>query len=41
MSKYRPKKDSDQWRETILEARKSGLSDQEYCRTHGIPSSTF
>ena len=41
MLKYRPKKDSDQWRETILEARKSGLSDQEYCRTHGIPSSTF
>lgn len=41
MSKYRPVKTAEQWRQIILDARKSGLSDLQYCRNQGIPSSSF
>ena len=35
------KRTVEEWRQIILEARNSGLSDYEYCRINTIPPSTF
>ena len=35
------KRTAEEWRQIILEARNSGLSDFEYCRIKSIPPSTF
>lgn len=35
------KRTNEEWRQVILEARNSGLSDYEYCRINTIPPSTF
>lgn len=35
------KRTAEEWRQIILEARNSGLSDYEYCRINTIPPSTF
>lgn len=34
-------KRQQQWLETIIECRTSGLSDRQWCDEHGISSSTF
>lgn len=31
----------DEWMELITRCRQSGLSDDRWCREHGIPASTF
>ena len=41
MNKRAKKRTAEEWRKIILEARKSGLSDYEYCRINTIPPSTF
>lgn len=41
MSKRAPRRSNEEWRQIILEARSCGGSDFEYCRSHGIPHSTF
>ncbi len=41
MSKRAPRRSDEEWRKIILEARSCGGSDYEYCRSHGIPHSTF
>ena len=41
MSKRAPRRSDEEWRQIILEARSCGGSDFEYCRSHGIPHSTF
>lgn len=35
------KRTNEEWRQIILEARNSGMSDFEYCRINSIPPSTF
>lgn len=35
------KRTAEEWRQIILEARNSGMSDFEYCRINTIPPSTF
>ena len=35
------KRTAEEWRQIILEARNSGMSDYEYCRINTIPPSTF
>ncbi len=35
------KRTAEEWRQIILEARNSGLSDYEYCCINTIPPSTF
>ena len=41
MSTRAKKRTAKEWRQIILEARNSGLSDYEYCRINTIPPSTF
>ena len=41
MGKRAPRRSIEEWRQIILEARASGLSDYEYCRNKGIASSSF
>ncbi len=41
MSKRAPRRSDEEWRQIILEARSCGSSDFEYCKSHGIPHSTF
>ena len=35
------KRTAEEWRQIILEARNSGMSDFEYCRINTIPPGTF
>ncbi len=41
MNKRAKKRTAEEWRKIILEARKSGLSDYEYCRINTITPSAF
>ena len=41
MGKRAPRRSIEEWRQIILEARASGVSDYEYCRNKGIASSSF
>ena len=41
MNKRAPRRSDEEWHQIILAARTSGLNDFEYCRTNGIPRSTF
>lgn len=41
MSTRTKKRTAEEWRQIILEARNSGMSDFEYCRINSIPPSTF
>ena len=41
MNKRAAHRSDEEWHQIILAARASGLSDFEYCRTNGIPNSTF
>ena len=41
MSKRAPRRSIEEWRQIILEARASGLSDYAYCKNKGIASSSF
>lgn len=41
MNKRATHRSDEEWHQIILAARASGLNDFEYCRTNGIPRSTF
>lgn len=41
MNKRAAHRSDEEWHQIILAARASGLNDFEYCRTNGIPRSTF
>ena len=41
MSKRAHHRSDEEWHRIILAARSSGLNDFEYCRSNGIPHSTF
>lgn len=41
MNKRAAHRSDEEWHQIILAARTSGLNDFEYCRTNGIPRSTF
>ncbi len=41
MNKRAARRSDEEWHQIILAARTSGLNDFEYCRTNGIPRSTF
>ena len=39
--KHLPRRYDDEWYKLIMDCRKSGLSDSQYCRANGIPNSSF
>ncbi|MCR4781534.1 MAG: hypothetical protein K5851_02115 [Lachnospiraceae bacterium] len=41
MRKRSPNKSNEEWRQIILDAKRSGMSDFEYCKMHGITPSAF
>ena len=41
MATIRKQRSDEEWRELILESRRSGLTDAEWCREHQIPLSSF
>ena len=41
MSKRAHHRSDEEWHQVILAARSSGLNNFEYCRSNGIPRSTF
>ena len=41
MARIRTQRSDKEWQELILESRRSGLTDAEWCRKHDIPLSTF
>ena len=39
--KQNPRRSDSEWYRIIMDCRKSGLSDAQYCNAHGISKSTF
>ncbi len=39
--KQLPRRTDEDWYRLIMDCRKSGLSDAQFCRANGIPNSTF